>query len=63
MSYYDYEISRKLAAEWSFYGLLMAAMRAADSINAELLRGAFPKVWDELQDRYNAPGGRLTGEG
>lgn len=42
-----------------FYALIMAAMRKADSYNAEKLRYVFPEVWVELQERYNAPGGFL----
>jgi len=62
MSRYDYERSRELSAE-PFYALIMAAMRTADSSNYELLREAFPDTLDELQERYNAPGGVLPGEG
>jgi hypothetical protein len=59
----DYFAYRK-SVEYSkgdpnFYGLLMAAMRKADTPNAGRLRAAFPDVWDDLQARYNAPGGVL----
>jgi hypothetical protein len=40
----------------------MAAMRKADSDNLELLKAAFPAVWEELQQRYNAPGGMIEGD-
>lgn len=40
----------------------MAAMRKADTFNRAYLSTAFPQVWIELQDRYNAPGGILPGE-
>lgn len=45
-----------------FYALIMAAMRQADTANAERLRHMFPVVWDELQARYHAPGGLLPGD-
>ena len=58
MSHYDYMASRGLVAQgYPFYALIMASMRQADSNNASALRMAFPEVWDELQARYNAPGG------
>ena len=63
MSYFDYQASRVLvAADPPFYAIIMAAMRKADTHNAALLRLAFPAVWDELYDRYHAPGGLLPGE-
>lgn len=61
MSLYDYEESKKLS-QHGFYALLMAAMRNADSDNAFRLRCAFPETWDELQARYNAPGGVIQEE-
>jgi hypothetical protein len=54
---YAYEESKRLAAAGEFYPLLMAAMRWADTDNTERLRDAFPAVWEELHDRYHAPGG------
>lgn len=45
-----------------FYGLLMAAMRKADTPNAARLRVAFPDVWDDLQARHNAPAGILDSD-
>lgn len=63
MSLYDYERSRAIAAQDEpFYALLMAAMRQADDRNLHLLRSFWPDVWDELQARYNAPGGMLAGD-
>jgi len=59
---YDYEISRQLTASGlPFFGLIMAAMRQADTDNAAALREAFPETWAELQARYHAPGGILSG--
>ena len=34
-------------------------MRQADSDNITKLRHAFPEVYEELDKRYHAPGGRL----
>jgi hypothetical protein len=63
MSRYDYKASQKIAAEdHPFYALIMAAMRQADTDNLAKLVAAFPGVADELQTRYNAPGGYLPGE-
>ena len=63
MSFHEYAVSREIAAhDYPFYALIMAAMRQADTANARKLRMAFPTVWAELHDRYNAPGGMLEGE-
>jgi len=60
MSYFDYKESQQIAShDFSFYGLLMAAMRKADTYNTRMFKLAWPDVWDELHDRYNAPGGIL----
>lgn len=61
MSLYDYEASLGLGHP-PFYALIMAAMRKADSVNAGRLQRAFPEIWNELQARYDAPGGCLEGE-
>lgn len=60
MSIIDYRQSISLSADGSFYGLLMAAMRNADTDNLEKLKTAFPHEFGELQARYNAMGGALT---
>lgn len=60
MSHYDYNLSKAIDAP--FYAIIMAAMRGADTFNADALRRAFPETWDELQARYNSPGGFLPGE-
>ena len=58
MSYFDYEYSKRIAAEdYPFHALIMAAMRQADTYNLESLKEAFPDVWHELKYRYNSPGG------
>lgn len=60
MSLYDYKTSQKLDEDDApFYALIMAAMRRADTDNANMLRAMWPATWDELQARYNAPGGQL----
>jgi hypothetical protein len=60
MSLYDYLVSVKISAQdQPFYALIMAAMRQADDRNVELLKAAFPAVWDELRRRYRAGGGIL----
>ena len=64
MSYYSdwfaYSASVELLKnDPPFYGLIMAAMRKADSTNAAILKAAFPEVWDDFQARYFAPGGIL----
>jgi hypothetical protein len=51
-----------MLGDHSFYAILMAAMRKADSDNLDLLEKAFPEVYQELLDRYSAPGGYLKGE-
>lgn len=57
------ELGRSLAATWRsdppFYGIIMLAMWRADTDNSRKLRMAWPHVWAEMQERYNAPGGLL----
>ena len=63
MSIYDYRESIEIThKDYAFYSLLMALMRKADSINAEKLKAMWPDVWDELDERYNAPGGLINDE-
>jgi hypothetical protein len=63
VSWYEYQESKRVSQlDVPFYGLIMAAMRQADSHNVELLKVAFPSVWTELWERYNAAGGYLNGE-
>jgi hypothetical protein len=63
VSLYDYEMSKHIATEdYPFYALLMAAMRQADSDNLELLRRAFPTVFHELIERYNASNGKIPSD-
>jgi hypothetical protein len=63
MSRFDYECSKIIAVEpYSFYGIIMAAMRQADDTNTEKLKLMWPEVYDELFERYHAPGGALPGD-
>lgn len=64
MSRFDYDVSRVLSqADYPFYALVMAAYRQADTTNAAKLRAAWPDVVDELDARYNAPGGVIPSDG
>ncbi len=63
MNWYDYEQSKAIAAQdYSFYALIMAAMRQADTDNLNGLKAIFPAVYDQLQARYHAPGGLLESD-
>lgn len=68
MSYREYSESVKISTgdeigdEPSFYSIIMAAMRRADTSNLAKLCIAFPKQWEELKARYGAPGGCLSKE-
>ena len=63
MTHYDYNASKMISLQGHpFYALIMAAMRQADTSNLTKLRLAFPFVWQELEARYNAPGGVLPHE-
>lgn len=64
-SKWDYEVSRRIIGnhpDANLESLIMAAMRKADTFNAQVLRVAFSDVWAEFQERYHAPGGYLPGE-
>lgn len=63
MSHYDYEASKAISeSDPPFAAIIMAALRKADTRNGLLLRSAFPDITEELQARYDAPGGYLPGE-
>jgi len=63
VSWFDYKWqAEQFRDDPPFYGVVMLAMHRADSLNAVYLRSAFPEVWDELQARYNAPGGLLDSD-
>ncbi len=62
MTLHEYRASQELSRTGvNFYALIMAAMRGADSVNLPKLKAAWPEVWNELQARYNAPGGIIDG--
>ncbi len=57
----DYHAGVKLARQdVAFYALLTALLMRADSLNAARIRAAFADDADEIQRRYDAPGGVLT---
>lgn len=60
-TWFDYRDSRRLdgEVEASYYALLMLVMRRSDTANVAKLKAAFPDVYDQLQRRYDAPGGVL----
>lgn len=62
MSLHDYQLGLQLAAKHEgddFYGIVQALMRLADTNNLIMLKNCWPQVYEDLQKRYNAPGGRL----
>jgi len=63
MSFYDYKLSQEISArDESFYALLFAMFRKADTDSLEKLKQAFPMKWQEFYARYHAPGGYLEPE-
>lgn len=63
MSMFDYRLSRKLLNDDPpLSALIMAAMRKADPDNLSRLVLEWPEIYQELQERYEAPGGGLTKE-
>ena len=53
MSLYDYEESKKIAAEGqSFASLIMAAAWKADTLKFGKLKSAFPEIIEEFEKRY-----------
>jgi hypothetical protein len=61
----DYLWSRQLDSRLDgvpFAGLIMLAMRRADTDNLAALAGAFPEIAQELRARYNAPAGLLESD-
>jgi hypothetical protein len=63
VSRYDYEMSKMISSnDPPFPSLIMAALRKADTGNADRLRVAFPAICSEMEQRYNAPGGVLPGD-
>jgi hypothetical protein len=63
MSLYDYEKSKEISKEDPpFAALIMSAIRKADTTNAMKLKYIFSDIYDELQMRYDSPGGLLPEE-
>jgi len=63
VSHYDFQVSREIEARGiPFYGLVMAAMRQADSHAIQKLRASFPETYVEFMARTDAPDGRLDGD-
>jgi len=57
---YVYLESQRIAATSpSFYGLLAALVRKADTDNLDKIKAAWPGFVEEFMARYNAPGGDL----
>ncbi len=53
MSLYDYEESKKIAADYpSFASLIMAAAWKADILEFGKLKSAFPEIIEEFEKRY-----------
>lgn len=64
MSLHDYLAGQAIEGHrFPFYALIQAALRQADSDNLTKLRRAFPEVYDDLRERYHAPGGALPEDG
>jgi len=63
MSFYDYQISQTISdQQYPFYALIMAAMCQANTGNLARLCKVFPDIYDELIERYKAPGDMLPEE-
>lgn len=63
MSKYTYDIGRRLTREDPpFEAIIQAAMRKADGPNLATLQNAFPHIYREYRERYQAPGGFLPGD-
>lgn len=63
MSRFDYEASKEILEYGEpFCALLFALMRRADDINTAKFKRIYPEEWEELYQRYHAPGGFLEGE-
>lgn len=61
ITWFDYRDYQRLQreVEAGFYPLLMALMARADTKNLARLKAAFPEVYAEFMQRYDAPGGVL----
>lgn len=60
MGWIEYEESKILATkDYSWLSLLFALIRKSDSNNTELIKQCWPEHYEELYNRYHAPGGYL----
>jgi hypothetical protein len=63
MALYDYQQSKKISQfDPSFLAILFALMRKADDFNTAKIRSLWPLEYEEMRQRYNAPGGILPEE-
>ena len=63
VSYEDYKIGKELSRkDYSFYALLQATMRQADTENLQKLTLLFPETRKELAHRITSPEGLLPEE-
>jgi hypothetical protein len=63
MTFFDYKQSRHIEAQdYTFYSLIMAAIRKADTDNLAKLEKEWPEVVEEFKRRYNAPGGIIESD-
>ena len=61
MGYQDYKTSITIVSKgYSFYSIIMAAMRRADELNLGRLKRLWPDVYDEWKRRNKTPEGKLT---
>jgi hypothetical protein len=64
MSLHDYRQAHDIGRnpDNTFASMIMAAAIKADKRNSDVLKEAFPAIWNETEKRFSAPGGRLPGE-
>ena len=63
VSLYDYQFSEELSKRNPpFAALIMAALCKADAENTAKLRSTWPDICDEMQARYDSPGGVLVSD-
>jgi hypothetical protein len=55
LSLHEYQESRTISAQgYSFYALVAALFRDADTDNLEKLKITFPGIWESFYRRYNS---------
>ena len=63
MSAYDYDVSLAMSLEDPpFASLLMSMIRKGDTVNRAKIKAAWPNIWKEFWDRYEAAGGLLPSD-